>query len=69
MHAIQIWLVRERDTGEQLVLKEIAVRNQAERDEASNEAAVLAAVSHINIVAFVELVQPVRNYPTGISLN
>ena len=61
MHAIQIWLVRERDTGEQLVLKEIAVRNQAERDEASNEAAVLAAVSHINIVAFVELVQPVRN--------
>ena len=53
--------MRERDTGEQLVLKEIAVRNQAERDEASNEAAVLAAVSHINIVAFVELVQPVRN--------
>eukprot|EP00729_Bicosta_minor_P005644 gene5644-15536_t len=51
----RIWLVRERDTGEQLVLKEIAVRNQAERDEASNEAAVLAAVSHINIVAFVEL--------------
>ena len=53
----QIWLVRHRDSGEKLVLKEITVKTEEERKEAANEADVLAKVSHVNLIGFIELVQ------------
>jgi NIMA (never in mitosis gene a)-related kinase 1/4/5 len=43
------WLVKDRISGQQYVLKEIKVNNQQEVDEALSEAEVLSKVDHLNI--------------------
>jgi serine/threonine protein kinase len=44
------WLVTEKTSKQQFVIKEIRVQNQKEMDEALAEAEVLSKLHHINII-------------------
>ena len=46
----QVWLVRHRDSGRELVAKEIRTHSKTERDEAVREARIMRSLSHKNIV-------------------
>eukprot|EP00048_Salpingoeca_helianthica_P017567 m.237882 g.237882 ORF g.237882 m.237882 type:complete len:523 (+) comp21461_c0_seq1:196-1764(+) len=51
------WLVKEKETQQQFVMKEIKVANKRELEEAKTEAELLSKFDHPNIIKYHEVIQ------------